>query len=435
MDRKIDFSAALADVGRYSSQIRKLFEKLKLKQQLFETRQAGVDYFSFGLHESDMASLLRNAVLKENYSLQPAKERTIVKKNKQRKIYLFQPTDKLVISVVIKLLAELAEQKLADNVYAYRPGRTIIQPVASLAKQIADHLLNHAGVYVFKTDIADYTDCIRLDEGSVLWQQVRNLFDEYCTSGPSAYQWQLIKSCFRPEFVNTEKLLQTNIQGVPTGSVSSTLAYNLYACDIDQAMNNIPGLFYVRYSDDIILAHPDHAVMQEAIAILHATIYKLGLRVKHQKEERLYVNAAAKGSPQASEWLACNKFTYLGHDIYGNGTFLISTSRQLKFLRAIRARIAQTAKILANKPSSIKGAAICEVVNSALQDEQLAEFEAQYLLQGTNHAMLRHLDYLIALHIAEDLTQVKGPRAFRHIPYKRLREEWQLKSLVQLANN
>jgi hypothetical protein len=433
MNTKIDFTAQLADTERYRAQIRKLFDKLKLKQQLFATSQEGVEYFSIGLHEADMASLLRNAVLQESYFLQAAKEKTLVRKNKQRRIYLFAPTDKLVIATLMQLLSQLAEQRLADNVYSYRPGRTVTQPVAKLASVINQQLASHAGLYVFKTDFADYSDCIRLDEGSMLWTQLRQLFANYCVSQPTAYQWQLIQSCFRPVFYNSGTLQQTNIQGLPIGSSSNTLGCNLYAIAIDDAMQQFPDVFYVRFSDDIVLAHTDRLVIEQAITQLHDKVKQLGLKVKLQKEERLYISPSAIRCEQAPEWRACNKFTYLGHDIYGNGSFLISTARQRKLLRAINSRIKDTALLLQHKDNAIRGATICKVVNAALLDENFAEREIDRLLQGNNQQMLRHLDYLIALRIAESITQLRGPRAFRYIPYQRIREEWHLQSLLTLS--
>jgi hypothetical protein len=51
-----------------------------------------------------------------------------------------------------------------------------------------------------------------------------------------------------------------------------------------------------------------------------------------------------------------------------------------------------------------------------------------------NRAQLKHLDYLIALSLAETLSDKRGVRAFRIIPYKKLRRTWHLHSLVVARN-
>lgn len=56
------------------------------------------------------------------------------------------------------------------------------------------------------------------------------------------------------------------------------------------------------------------------------------------------------------------------------------------------------------------------------------------ILRANDHHYLQEVDRIIALMIAEKLSGVKGRKAFRYIPYQKIREKWQLPSLVTMVN-
>ena len=56
------------------------------------------------------------------------------------------------------------------------------------------------------------------------------------------------------------------------------------------------------------------------------------------------------------------------------------------------------------------------------------------LMINTNRHQLKHLDYKIALAVAEAATGCKGVRAFRQLSYKRLHTDFSLQSLQELRN-
>lgn len=426
------FQAEIRNITRYRQQIRKLFTKLKERRALFSTQQAGVNYFSFGLHEAKLAKLLCTAVVNESYEFQPAKQRVIVVNNKKRIVYDFVVLDKIVIGVVIGILTEIAETYLSNQVFSYRKGRRPLDAVKRFAgylqKQRAKtEAQKNEGCYVLKTDIADYTDNIFLDQQSKLWVMLTEMLAKSNVQLTS-YQQQLIRDCFRPSYINAEGLLQCNSKGVPTGSVASTLAYNLYVAEIDKQLTRIAGLYYSRYCDDILMAHSDPRVLNQAIDQFNQMLVELGLQRKQQKDVAVYFNKAGK----SAEWRGSHKLTFLGYDVYANGTFMLSSKRQAKLLAAIRQRIKNVIQLCQMQSSNELGKIICQTVNSSLLDETFGENAVQYLLECTNLAMLKHLDYLIALSIAESVSQRKGVRAFRTVPYHKIRSEWDLASLVSL---
>jgi len=51
-----------------------------------------------------------------------------------------------------------------------------------------------------------------------------------------------------------------------------------------------------------------------------------------------------------------------------------------------------------------------------------------------DRSQLRQIDYELARRVAEALSRRRGPRAFRHVPYRRLRRELGLLSLEHRRN-
>lgn len=430
------FQTEITNLKRYRQQIRKLFTKLKERKALFTTQQAGVSYFNFGMHEQKLAKLLRDAVIKETYQFQPAKQQLIVVNNKRRTIYTFALLDKIVMSVLITILAELAETYLADQLFSYRKRRRPLTAAKQFSKYVRAHTQKFSksqrGCYLLKTDIADYTDNIRLDAHSKLWQ----LLDEMLLKNNchlTTYQQQLIRASFRPIYEDESELLQCNIKGVPTGSIASTLAYNLYCAEIDRQISQIPELYYSRYCDDILIAHANPNILQQAIQKLQQMLQTLGLTRRQAKDQLLYLTMAAKKPPYA-EWDAGQKLTYLGYEIYADGSLMLSSKRLSKLLKALRQRIANVVRLCRDSLKLAElGKTVCQAINAALIDEIFGEQAVPALLECNHLGMLKHLDYLIALAIAEAISCQKGVKAFRKIPYYRIRTEWGLISLVQRA--
>jgi len=428
------FQAQIHNLERYRQQIRKLFSKLKERRALFTTQQAGVNYFSFGLHENTLAKLLRQAVCDETYQFGSARQRSITVNHKKRVVYDFLLTDKIVISVVMSILLELAEHFLANQVFSYRKGRRPLTAVKKFSRFLQTLPKTGARVnadcYVLKTDVADYTDNIRLDEHSKLWQLL-DLMLAQAGCHLTAYQQGLLRYCFRPEYLNPEGLLQSNIKGVPTGSIASTLAYNLYMAEIDKAMLKISGLYYSRYSDDILIAHPLPENLTAAVSHFTQMLTRLGLQRKLAKDQALYLTHA--GRPHAdANWQGVHKLTYLGYDVYAQGNFSLSAKRQAKLLTAVRQRIANVLTLSQGRLTQDElGKTLCQALNNALADEIFGEQAVSALLECTHLGILKHLDYLFALFIAEALTHIKGAKAFRIVSYQRIRRVWGLNSLLK----
>jgi hypothetical protein len=83
------------------------------------------------------------------------------------------------------------------------------------------------------------------------------------------------------------------------------------------------------------------------------------------------------------------------------------------------------------------GRALCSVVNRALDPHSaLTQQRSAIALRRivTDRRQLEQLDYWIARIVVHALTGRRDARAFRDVPYRKLRQDWGLVSLVAARN-
>jgi hypothetical protein len=224
--------------------------------------------------------------------------------------------------------------------------------------------------------------------------------------------------------------------GVPTGSPIQPAICNLYLTPLDRALDAIPGGLYSRYGDDFIFAHPDFSVAQEAAEIIDEKVSELKLEIKEEKKQNIYFTNPGRPS---TAWPECGHTSfveYLGCRIAFDGVIGLKTEKARRLLHDLGARIRATRKITPGSTVDELGPALCAVVNTATDPHQTLCHPTATLLRYTvnDRVQLKQLDYLIALRLAETISGTRGVRAFRRIPYKKLRREWYLQSLVMTRN-
>jgi hypothetical protein len=103
----------------------------------------------------------------------------------------------------------------------------------------------------------------------------------------------------------------------------------------------------------------------------------------------------------------------------------------------LKKRALRTARALAEAPLDERGRTVCAAVNRTLSSrlDFTQERSAALLRRAvTNREDLKQLDYAIARIVARAVTGVPGPRAFREVSYRKIREEWRLISLFHARN-
>lgn len=431
---------SLHDPTLYAEQIEKMCMKLKSRGGLgamFLTKDQGVPLFAFDLDRHRLAKAIAASVRREEFQLSPPTQRLLTKQNqKERLIFDLLPTDKIVVGSMTALLTQLFEPFLSPHLYSYKKGICHRDLVIALASYIRKEQNERKGkgVYLIHTDIASYANEINVQDTSSLWKQIADLFDALQIQ-PTDYQWTLIRSAIRPAYVGIDGTQRSNLYGVPFGSPAAQLIYNLYVSGVDPLLAQIPHLFYGRYSDDIVLCHRDPEVVTAAFEALKGYLTQLNLRLNPSKTKWIYLSPA--GNTGLNEnWKGTNTIKHLGFQLNGFGSYSPAFVHQRKCLRQLRSRLEMTMALLPGIPLEECGVVLSQTINSAFLDPIMGHDSFNKLIKNCNdHAQLKHLDYLIALAIAETLTGIRGVKAFREIPYRKIRSDWNLLSLVRLKTN
>jgi hypothetical protein len=224
---------------------------------------------------------------------------------------------------------------------------------------------------------------------------------------------------------------------VPTGQPISCVLFNLYLAPLDRALETIPGAFYGRYSDDILFIHPDPEVARAADALMDETLAQLQLRVNDSKRRNLYLTGAGRASTEWPEARGTTALKYLGTSIRADGTVGLNRKKLRRLLRDLEQRALRAAAAAKTTDLDSKGGLVCAVVNRALEARPAAFHEPSAPLVGhavTDRGQLAQLDYLLARIVLRAVTGDRSVRAFRAVPYSKIRREWGLRSTLHARN-
>jgi hypothetical protein len=247
----------------------------------------------------------------------------------------------------------------------------------------------------------------------------------------------LIGEVVHPEMIVPDGGVACRVRGLPMGQPIASVIANLYLGEMDRALQGLPGSFYARYGDDFLFAHPDPAVVREAEAVIDGILGRLWLTVNEKKRRRSYLNAAGRPSEAWPLARGATAVPFLGTRIAAEGTIGLDPSKIKAFLREIDRRTAATIRTLRGAPRDDVARAVCSVVNRAVDPRSaLTQHRVAILLRRvvTDRRQLEQLDYTISAIVAQGLAGRAGPRAFRKIPRRALRDEYGLISLVAARN-
>ena len=431
--RPVDVAAALADRRRYERQIERLHHRHLHSGRLYEIRQDDVSLASVVLHGSRVARALARDVSRGRYVLEPGELRTIRVRDKLREVYTCRLTDLVVHGVVADVVREATAPSLSPRVYSYRLGTSWAAPVTRFAAWLRENRRaepdpRRRGVYVLRGDVDSYTDSIPLLPGSPLWPMLERHL--------GAPLHPLVVGVVRPPLRTPDGIVRRD-RGLPMGQPIAPVLANLYLGALDAVLAAEPDGFSARYGDDFLFAHPDPDVFAATVAGTADVLSGLAMTVNATKRRLVYLTPAGRPAPDGVAATGAPDVTFLGARIRADGTVGLDRGKVRALLRDVDQRSAATAATVRPAPREAVGRAVCAAVNHALRPRSgLAEQRSANLLRAvvTDREQLRQLDHRIAGIVASAVTGRRGPRAFRDVPYRTLREEWGLRSLVVARN-
>ena len=437
----MNIHAALANPRRYRARIQRLHERYLYTPQALQ--QEGVSLASVAFHQAKVSRLLARAIARGEYRVGSARARTIVAEAKTRVVFSYALTDLVVHGVVADALAEAIEPDLSPGLYSYRKGHSWWRAVSRFAAYTRAHRRSRPdprtrGLYVLRRDVEAYTDSIPVGPTSPLWPMLRRALDRSgAGAGLGPADWRLIESIVRAEVVAEDGARFTRYLGVPTGQPVSCVLFNFYLAAFDREFDAIPGGFYARYCDDILFAHPDPEVVRDVDTRMRAALARLALTMKDQKSRSLYLTGAGRASAVAPEFRGTTVVSFLGCFVTGAGTVALSRAKRRRLLADLDDRVARTATVLRGAERDTLGRAVCAVINRTLESRPSPSQQASALLLRkavTDRPHLRQLDYMIARIVLRAVVGESGVSAFRRLPYRVIRQDWRLISLLHARN-
>jgi hypothetical protein len=359
---------------------------------------------------------------------------------KERVLAALAPLDLVAHAVIADELGRRMEPLLSPQLFSYRRGRSPWTALRAVARGVSAHRRAHAdprarGLFVLRADVQDYTDSWPIHDGAPLWADLRALtgLDD------AAAHWRMLRALLVPEITGLAPAAVER-RGILFGAPTTNVLANLYLAPLDAEMDAVPGLLYARFGDDVFCAHPDLPTLRAAQASLEAVLVARGLRLNQRKVRMLFWNGAGRRSPSAPQIEGAREVVFLGGAVSFSGGIALSPRKWSALARDLRARVRRTAAVLrASVPPPSDGSevaqALVDVVNQSLSiDAPLATDYAPLLATlVSDRRQLAELDRLLALWIAEALSQRTGVRAFRDWPWRRLRALG-LVSLVKARN-
>jgi hypothetical protein len=433
-----DLARALADPRRYRRHIERLFDRTVFSTARQSLRQEGVPFEAVFDGQRRFARLMARTVAAGGYEFAPGRVREIRVNGKMREVYSFRMTDLLLHGVVAEIIEEAAQSHLSPRLYSYRKGvswwhavRDLSAYLRGLSRSRTDP--KRRGLFVVRRDIESYTDSIPVDPASPLWPMLRAILE----GSRGEWDWDVLARVVRPEVRSRNGGLMVLRSGVPTGQPVACVLFNFYLHALDRRLDGIPGGFYARYSDDILFAHPEPGPVRDAARIIEEEASALGLRLKDEKSLDLYVTSAGRPSDIGPSTRGRSSIPFLGAEIRLDGTIGLGREKTRALIRDLADRAGRTARALRGSNPDAAGRAVCAVLNRALRPaaaifrQRAAEMIGRVV---TDRAQLRHLDDLIARIVVRAMTGTDSPRGFRRIPYRKIRSDCGLRSLLHGRN-
>jgi len=420
----------IADATLLEQAIRDIGTRLRARGAQWVRAQEGVPVALMEGDARELARAIERDLRAGSYTFSPAELR-VAELDKRRALIVPVLTDLVVFHAVARVLTDRIEAKLPETLFSFRRGRSPIMAHRALASFVGEHVAARPdprlrGLYVLKRDVRSYTESIDVTEGSRLWPLLEDCIGEPLGQTPLG---RLVTSVVRPTLAEGGK---PAARGVHAGSPITPVVANVYLLPLDRALGAIGGAFYGRFGDDFLFASADPRTSRQAETVIEDVLGSLELCVHPDKRRNYFFNGAGRPSPEegfrgspALEWLGMRA----GFD----GKLGLTAEKETELLREVtrRARSAFAHAVQYEPAEAMR--LVCKTTNEALSSRHAFAVLNAGLLGSvcTDFVQLRRLDWYVAAAVASTLSGRRAPECFRSVPYRRLRREGGLVSLVQ----
>lgn len=308
-----------------------------LLQRFFE-KQRWTDAIQTGIDKEMNLSLLKelsspysrvalyHQILDDKYIIRPPHEARIPKDDGTfRTVYVNEGTDRIILSIINDMLFEMCPEMIHPHCKSYQKGIGCGKIVQSISHIIPSIDMQKFGV---KVDLSKYFDSVPI-------KYIDSVFDCIETKYGQSKILNIVRQYYHTDTVlDINKNIIHKYSSLRQGCAVAAFLADAVLYDIDAAVSDIPDMYYVRYSDDILIIGEN---WEKGYELLKKMLSEKSLILNPKKVEILDKNY----------W-----FKFLGFNIK-NDKITLSASRIKSFqheieLRTIRAHDKNLNQILHN---------------------------------------------------------------------------------------
>lgn len=258
----------------------------------------------------DNRILLYRALKANTYHIRPPHEAQIPKDNGEyRTVYVNEDQDRVILSIINDMLFELCPEMVHKHCMSYQKGIGCGKVVQKASRVIKTMKEKEIGV---KVDLSKYFDSVPIRYIEDVFQKIENKF------GPSKILDLLNDYYHDNTVIDMEKKTIEKYSSLRQGCAVAAFLADAVLYDMDAALSEM-NVFYVRYSDDILILGKR---WKEGYALLQKKLAEKELTLNPKKVEFL----------DKDHW-----FKFLGFTMK-NDQISLSKSRIKKFQKEIERR-------------------------------------------------------------------------------------------------
>ena len=189
--------------------------------------------------------------------------------SKKRIVYSLPEDEAMVLKLLTWLMIRKYDPFFSDNLYSFRPGYGV--------KHALKRILNDpesSQYYSYKLDVRNYFNSIDID-------LLNPILKELLSDDLPLYDF-LTQQLSNPKVFDEGDLVEEN-KGVMAGMPYAVFLANVFLTPLDRMFEQIPGVVYCRYSDDIILFFKDKETLEQVKVILHNYLSDYHLEINPSK--------------------------------------------------------------------------------------------------------------------------------------------------------
>ena len=190
--------------------------------------------------------------------------------SKKRIVYSLPEDEAMVLKLLTWLMIRKYDSFFSDNLYSFRPGYGVKH---ALKRILSDQ--DSSQYHSYKLDVRNYFNSIDVD---LLLPILKDLQSD----DKRLYEF-LAHQLSDPRVFDEGELVEEK-KGVMAGMPYAVFLANVFLTPMDRMFEQLPGVVYCRYSDDIIIFSKDKDLLNKAKECMHGYLCELNLEINTDKE-------------------------------------------------------------------------------------------------------------------------------------------------------